>query len=159
MDPKGDLPVIRFPSRDAWEAWLADEHASSSGLWLKLAKVGAGVDSVSYADAVEVALCYGWIDGQAARYDGAYWLQRFTPRRRRSNWSKINRARAIELIERGEMKPSGLAEVERAKADGRWNAAMRDGRHAMAPPRATLEDHLARTPAAPVLPERIALGA
>jgi uncharacterized protein YdeI (YjbR/CyaY-like superfamily) len=123
MDTKGDLPIIPFASRDAWEAWLADEHASSSGLWLKLAKAGAGVASVSYAEAVEVALCYGWIDGQAAKYDEAYWLQRFTPRRRRSKWSEINRARAIELIERGEMRPSGLAEVERAKADGRWDAA------------------------------------
>ena len=123
MDTKGDLPIIPFASRDALKAWLADEHAGSSGLWLKFAKVGAGVDSVLYAEAVEVALCYGWIDGQAARYDETYWLQRFTPRRRRSKWSKINRARAIELIERGEMKPSGLAEVERAKADGRWDAA------------------------------------
>jgi uncharacterized protein YdeI (YjbR/CyaY-like superfamily) len=123
MDTRGDLPVIPFASRDAWAAWLADEHATSSGLWLKLAKVGAGIGSVSYAEAVEVALCYGWIDGQAASYDEAYWLQRFTPRRRKSKWSKINRARATELIERGEMKPPGLAEVERAKADGRWDAA------------------------------------
>lgn len=123
MSMKGDLPVIPFASRDAWEAWLADEHASSSGLWLKFAKVGAGIDSVSYAEAVEVALCYGWIDGQAARYDETYWLQRFTPRRRRSKWSRINRDRATELIVRGEMKPAGLAEVERAKADGRWEAA------------------------------------
>jgi uncharacterized protein YdeI (YjbR/CyaY-like superfamily) len=123
METKGDLPIIPFASRDAFDAWLTDEHASSSGFWLKLAKAGAGIDSVSYPDAVEVALCYGWIDGQAARYDEAYWLQRFTPRRRRSNWSKINRARAVELIERGEMKPAGLAEVERAKADGRWDAA------------------------------------
>jgi uncharacterized protein YdeI (YjbR/CyaY-like superfamily) len=123
MDTKGNLPIIPFASRDAWESWLADEHARSSGLWLKLAKVAAGIDSVSYAEVVEVALCYGWIDGQAAKYDEAYWLQRFTPRRRRSKWSEINRARAIELIERGEMRPSGLAEVERAKADGRWDAA------------------------------------
>ena len=123
METKGDLPIIPFPSREAWEAWLADEHASSSGLWLKFAKVAAAIDSVSYPEAVEVALCYGWIDGQAARYDEAYWLQRFTPRRRRSKWSKINRARAIELIARGQMKPSGLAEIERAKADGRWDAA------------------------------------
>ena len=133
METKADLPVIPFASRDLWEAWLADEHASSSGLWLKFAKVGAGIDSVSYAEAVEVALCYGWIDGQAARYDEAYWLQRFTPRRRRSKWSKINRARAIELIERGEMKPSGLAEVERAKADGRWDAAYDAPSTAMVP--------------------------
>jgi uncharacterized protein YdeI (YjbR/CyaY-like superfamily) len=123
MEAKGDLPVVAFTSRDAWEAWLADEHARAPGLWLKLAKVGADIDSVSYAEAVEAALCYGWIDGQAASYDEAYWLQRFTPRRAASKWSKINRAKATELIERGEMKPAGLAEVERAKADGRWDAA------------------------------------
>lgn len=123
MSAKGDLPVISFASRGAWEEWLAEEHATSNGLWLKLAKVGAGIDSVSYAEAVEVALCYGWIDGQAASFDETCWLQRFTPRRRRSKWSRINRDRASELIERGEMKPAGLAEVERAKSDGRWDAA------------------------------------
>ena len=123
MSAKGDLPVISFASRGAWEEWLAEEHATSDGLWLKLAKVGAGIDSVSYAEAVEVALCYGWIDGQAASLDETYWLQRFTPRRRRSKWSRINRDRASGLIERGEMKPAGLAEVERARSDGRWDAA------------------------------------
>ena len=123
MSARGDLPVISFASRGAWEEWLAEEHATSDGLWLKLAKVGAGIDSVSYAEAVEVALCYGWIDGQAASFDETYWLQRFTPRRRRSKWSRINRDRASGLIERGEMKPAGLAEVERAKSDGRWDAA------------------------------------
>ncbi len=123
MSARGDLPVISFASRGAWEEWLAEEHATSNGLWLKLAKVGAGIDSVSYAEAVEVALCYGWIDGQAASFDETYWLQRFTPRRRRSKWSRINRDRASGLIERGEMKPAGLAEVERAKSDGRWDAA------------------------------------
>lgn len=138
MSAKGDLPVISFASREAWESWLADEHASSSGLWLKLAKVGAGIDSVSYAEAVEVALCYGWIDGQAARYDETYWLQRFTPRRRRSKWSKINRARVTELVERGEMRSAGLAEVERAKADGRWDAAYES------PSTATVPDDLRR---------------
>ena len=123
MSARGDLPVISFASRGVWEEWLAEEHATSSGLWLKLAKVGAGIDSVSYAEAVEVALCYGWIDGQAASFDETYWLQRFTPRRRRSKWSRINRDRASGLIERGKMKPAGLAEVERAKSDGRWDAA------------------------------------
>lgn len=123
MSAGGDLPVISFASRGEWEEWLAEEHATSGGLWLKLAKVGAGIDSVSYVEAVEVALCYGWIDGQAASFDESYWLQRFTPRRRRSKWSRINRDRASGLIERGEMKPAGLAEVERAKSDGRWDAA------------------------------------
>jgi uncharacterized protein YdeI (YjbR/CyaY-like superfamily) len=92
-------------------------------LWLKFAKKGSGIESVTYDQAVEVALCYGWIDGQARRFDEDYYLQRFTSRRPRSKWSKVNRKRAIELIGRGEMKAAGLREVERAKADGRWDAA------------------------------------
>jgi uncharacterized protein YdeI (YjbR/CyaY-like superfamily) len=121
---KPDLPVISFASRDAWEAWLQEQHAATSeGLWLKFAKKGSGLETVSYAEALEAALCYGWIDGQKASFDDHYWLQRFTPRRPRSKWSKINREKATELIERGEMKPAGLREVERARADGRWDAA------------------------------------
>jgi uncharacterized protein YdeI (YjbR/CyaY-like superfamily) len=118
-----DLPVIPFASRDAWAAWLEERHASSDGLWLKFAKKGSGIETVTYAEALEVALCYGWIDGQVRKFDEDYYLQRFTPRRERSRWSKINRQKATELIERGEMKPAGLREVERAKADGRWDAA------------------------------------
>ena len=123
MTTRADLPVVPFASRDAWAAWLEERHATSDGLWLKLAKKGSGIDTVTYAEAVEVALCYGWIDGQVRKFDESYWLQRFTPRRTRSKWSKINRQRAIELIEKGEMKPAGLREVERARADGRWDAA------------------------------------
>ena len=123
MTEKQDLPIIQFASRDAWEAWLEEQHASSDGLWLKIARKGSGIETVSYAEAVEVALCYGWIDGQKDKFDENYWLQRFTPRRPRSKWSKINREKATELIKRGEMKPAGLREVERAKADGRWDAA------------------------------------
>jgi uncharacterized protein YdeI (YjbR/CyaY-like superfamily) len=118
-----NLATITFPSQAEWEGWLADNHASSPGLWLKLAKVGSGIDSVSYDEALEVALCYGWIDGQKARFDDAYWLQRFSPRRSKSKWSKINREKAEKLIDAGKMKPAGLREVERAKADGRWEAA------------------------------------
>jgi uncharacterized protein YdeI (YjbR/CyaY-like superfamily) len=118
-----DVPIISFASRQEWDAWLGDQHDSSSGLWLKIAKKSAGTDSVSYAEALEVALCYGWIDGQKRKFDDEYWLQRFTPRKPRSRWSKINRAKALELIEKGEMNPAGLREVERAKADGRWDAA------------------------------------
>jgi uncharacterized protein YdeI (YjbR/CyaY-like superfamily) len=114
---------MAFSSRSDWAAWLAEHHADSEGLWLKFAKKDSGVDSVTYAEAVEVALCHGWIDGQAAALDDAHWLQRFTPRRARSRWSRINRDRATALIERGEMAPAGLAEVERAKADGRWERA------------------------------------
>jgi uncharacterized protein YdeI (YjbR/CyaY-like superfamily) len=118
-----DLPIIPFASRDAWRTWLEEHHATSSGLWLKIAKKESGKETVSYAEALEAALCYGWIDGQKASFDGDYWLQRFTPRRPRSKWSKINRQKATKLIEAGEMKPAGLREVERAKADGRWEAA------------------------------------
>jgi uncharacterized protein YdeI (YjbR/CyaY-like superfamily) len=123
MSTKTDLPIIPFASRDEWREWLEEQHATSDGLWLKIAKKGSGVDTVSYAEALEVALCYGWIDGQKASFDDHNWLQRFTPRRPKSKWSKVNRKKATELIERGEMKPAGLREVERAKADGRWNSA------------------------------------
>jgi uncharacterized protein YdeI (YjbR/CyaY-like superfamily) len=133
MATKQDLPVISFGSQEAWEAWLAEHHASSSGVWLKIAKKGSGIDSVSYPEALDVALRYGWIDGQRDRFDDDYFLQRFTPRRPRSKWSKRNRDRATELIERGEMKPAGLREVERAKADGRWEAAYEGQRTATVP--------------------------
>jgi uncharacterized protein YdeI (YjbR/CyaY-like superfamily) len=120
---KSDLPIIPFASREAWETWLEEHHTTSDGLWLKIARKGSSIDTVSYAEALEVALCYGWIDGQKASFDDHHWLQRFTPRRPRSKWSKVNRQKATELIESGEMKPAGLREVERAKADGRWDAA------------------------------------
>jgi uncharacterized protein YdeI (YjbR/CyaY-like superfamily) len=116
-------PTIAFASRDDWAEWLTEHHDADEGVWLKLAKKGSGIASVTQAEAVEVALCFGWIDGQAKPVDDDYWLQRFTPRRARSRWSKINRDRATALIERGEMHPAGLREVERAKADGRWDAA------------------------------------
>ena len=123
MTTRADLPVISFASRDAWATWLEEQHATSDGLWLEFAKKGSGIETVAYDQAVEAALRYGWIDGQVRKFDDRYWLQRFTPRRARSKWSKINRQRATELIERGEMKPTGLREVERARADGRWDAA------------------------------------
>jgi uncharacterized protein YdeI (YjbR/CyaY-like superfamily) len=123
MTARTDLPILAFATHGAWEAWLDEHHAASEGLWLKIAKKGSGIETVSYPEALEVALCYGWIDGQKASFDDRYWLQRFTPRRSRSKWSKVNRQKATELIERGAMKPAGLREVERAKADGRWDAA------------------------------------
>lgn len=122
-ETKQGLPILRFETQKAWEAWLDARHASTGGIWLKFAKKGSGVESVTYAEAVEGALLYGWIDGQVASYDGRFYLQRFTPRRARSRWSKINRAKVEALIETGRMKPAGLAEIERAKADGRWEAA------------------------------------
>jgi uncharacterized protein YdeI (YjbR/CyaY-like superfamily) len=120
---KGELPIVLFDSEQAWEAWLIAEHTTSPGLWLKIAKKEAGKASVSYADALTVALCYGWIDGQKQKFDDEYWLQRFTPRTKKSPWSAINRDKAVALIAEGRMREAGLREVERAKADGRWDAA------------------------------------
>jgi uncharacterized protein YdeI (YjbR/CyaY-like superfamily) len=94
MTAKSDLPVIPFESREAWEAWLEEHHATSGGLWVKFAKKNSGIESVSHAEALDVALCYGWIDGQADKFDERYWLQRFTPRRARSKWSKVNREKS-----------------------------------------------------------------
>jgi uncharacterized protein YdeI (YjbR/CyaY-like superfamily) len=118
-----DAPTIAFASREDWAAWLEEHHAEPDGLWIRFAKKASGIPSVTYAEALDVALAYGWIDGQTKPVDADWYLQRFTPRRARSRWSKRNRTKALELIERGEMKPSGLAEVERAQADGRWDAA------------------------------------
>lgn len=119
---EADRP-LPFEDRAAWHAWLEQHGAEAGEVWLKLAKKASGIPSVTYAEAVEVALCHGWIDGLAKGLDEDWHLQRFTPRRARSNWSKLNRARAEALLERGEMRPAGLREVERAKADGRWDAA------------------------------------
>jgi uncharacterized protein YdeI (YjbR/CyaY-like superfamily) len=118
-----DLPVNAFKSQQAWDAWLTSQPAQSKGLWLKLAKKSSGVASVSRQEAVDTALCHGWIDGQLDSFDDKYWLIRFTPRQPKSIWSEKNRARAVELIELGRMRPAGLNEIERAKKDGRWNAA------------------------------------
>lgn len=116
-------PTLSFESDAAWAAWLARNHGSSSGVWLRLAKKSSSALSVSYAEAIDVALCYGWIDGQKRGDSDQHWLQRFTPRKGRSIWSKINRQKALSLIARDEMKPAGLREVERAKSDGRWEGA------------------------------------
>ncbi len=116
-------PTRAFRSSRAFAAWLARNSAKSDGLWLRLAKKDSGIPSVSYAEAVEIALCYGWIDGQVRSDDASYYRQKFTPRARRSLWSKINRAKALALIAEGRMQPAGLREVERAQADGRWDVA------------------------------------
>ena len=118
-----EQPVIAFESKAKWTAWLEKHHDSSSGVWLKIAKKASGIRSVTYKEALDSALCYGWIDGQKGSFDDRYFVQKFTPRRSRSKWSKINRERALELIDSGEMRPAGLREVERAQADGRWEAA------------------------------------
>ena len=118
-----DLPVVEFATRAEWARWLAAEHAASAGVWLKIARKDGGAESVSYSDALDVALCHGWIDGQKDRLDERFWLQRFTPRTPRSRWSKRNRERAEALIGSGQMAPAGTREIERAQADGRWEAA------------------------------------
>ncbi|WP_144127130.1 YdeI/OmpD-associated family protein [Catellatospora sichuanensis] len=118
-----DAPTLTFTDADAFDQWLAAQPAGSAGVWLKLAKKASGVPSVDYSQALDVALCHGWIDGPKAGVDEVYWLQKFTPRRARSRWSKINRNRVASLIEQGRMRPAGLAEIERAQADGRWEAA------------------------------------
>jgi uncharacterized protein YdeI (YjbR/CyaY-like superfamily) len=114
---------LPFADQAAWRAWLAENHASSDGVWIKFAKKGSGIPTVVYAEAVEEALIHGWIDGQVKRVDDDFYMQRFTPRRAQSRWSKINCAKAEKLIAEGRMHPAGLAEVERAKVDGRWERA------------------------------------
>ncbi|HEX5971969.1 MAG TPA: YdeI/OmpD-associated family protein [Gemmatimonadaceae bacterium] len=128
-----ELPVRLFKNDAAWEAWLAREHARSAGLWLRIAKAGSSVESVSYAEALDVALCYGWIDGQKKAFDDATWLQKFTPRGKRSLWSKINREKVQRLVESGRMQPAGLDAVERAKANGQWDSAYESHRTAGVP--------------------------
>jgi uncharacterized protein YdeI (YjbR/CyaY-like superfamily) len=126
--------LIEFTDREAWEAWLRAHHDDSGGVWLLLAKKGAPRTTVTMADAVEVALCFGWIDGQRDRHDEHFYKQRFTRRRSRSKWSQINCGRATELIASGLMQPPGLEQVELAKADGRWEAAYEPQSSATVPP-------------------------
>lgn len=123
MATQRDLPIVEAGDQRAWRRWLTAHHASESGVWLKFAKKGSPTATVSYPEALEEALCFGWIDGQVRRFDEHFYLQRFTPRRPRSKWSQINREKATRLISEGRMQPAGLAQVEAAKADGRWEAA------------------------------------
>ncbi|MBO3749185.1 YdeI/OmpD-associated family protein [Streptosporangiaceae bacterium NEAU-GS5] len=128
-----DLEIVAFASAEAFEAWLGENHAVSPGIWLKLRKKGPGIVALDYAQALDVALCYGWIDGQKAGFDDQWWIQRFTPRKQRSKWSKINRDKVAALIEQGRMRAPGQAEVDRAKADGRWEAAYDGAKNATVP--------------------------
>jgi uncharacterized protein YdeI (YjbR/CyaY-like superfamily) len=144
---KAEPPVVSFPSRAAWATWLSAHHGDEAGVWLRLErKTAAGPPPLTHPEALEVAIAHGWIDGTRRRLDDRHYVQRFTPRRARSKWSRINRDKATELIERGEMTPAGLAEVERAKADGRWDAAYA-GQRAMEVPQ-DLRAELDRSPAA-----------
>lgn len=123
MEERAGLPIRAFADLAAWAAWLADQPRSSPGVWLKLAKASTGVASVTKAEAIDGALCHGWIDGQLNPYDDDWWLIRFTPRKPRSKWSEKNRKRATELMAEGRIAEAGLAEIDAAKADGRWEAA------------------------------------
>ena len=129
-----DGPLLEFPDREAWANWLAEHAESSPGVWLKLARRDGGERSVTYAEALDVALCHGWIDGRKGRIDERHWKQRFTPRTARSRWSKRNRERAEQLLARGEVAPAGVREVEAARADGRWEAAYDSPTTAEVPP-------------------------
>ncbi len=120
---KSDLPQLYFGTVQEWEAWLSKNHTTSKGIWMKFAKKGSGIPAISHDEALLPALCYGWIDGQADKFDELYWLMKFTPRRPRSMWSKRNCDFVTQLIAEGKMQPAGQAQIEAAKADGRWDAA------------------------------------
>lgn len=121
--PKDDLPIIAFEMPAKWEKWLAENHTQPNGIWLRIFKKGSNAASITYAEALDEALCYGWIDGQKNKYDDESYLQKFTPRRKRSLWSKVNTQHVERLTKAGKMKHAGLKEIERAKADGRWEQA------------------------------------
>ncbi len=143
MTGKSDLPILELPDRRAWDDWLASNHDRSAGVWLKLAKKGAPASTPTYAEALEEAIRYGWIDGQKRGFDEHFWLQRFTARGPRSKWSQINRRTASELIEHGRMHAAGLAQVQAAKDDGRWESAYQSQSAATVPPdlQAALDRH------------------
>jgi uncharacterized protein YdeI (YjbR/CyaY-like superfamily) len=123
MKKTEEYSILSFTSQQEWEQWLHTHHSDTRGLWLKIAKKGTNVPSVSYAEALETALCYGWIDGQKAAFDEQYWLQKFTPRTAKSMWSKVNCEKVTALIAAQKMQPAGIRQVELAKADGRWESA------------------------------------
>lgn len=123
METFRDIPVLFFATVTEWNAWLRDNHASSNGVWLKFAKKGSGIASINHDSALNEALCYGWIDGQAYPYEAPYYLQKFTPRRSKSIWSKRNIEKVEALTEAGRMRPAGQAQIDAAKTDGRWDQA------------------------------------
>jgi len=120
---KTGLPVLAFASSPEWDAWLEAQPTTSKGVWLRLAKAASGIESVSKQDAIDAALCHGWIDGQLDKFDADHWLIRFTPRRSKGKWSQANRERALALIKLGRMRPAGMRAIEQAKRDGRWEVA------------------------------------
>ena len=141
-----ELPTISFESAAAWETWLEANHSVSDGLWVKMAKKESGIPSINHPQALDVALCFGWIDGQRLKFDETYFLQKFTPRRAKSPWSKINQDKVAALTAQGKMREAGLKEIERAKADGRWAAAYESQRNMGVPE--DLQAALDKNPAA-----------
>ena len=145
-EQRGGLPVLKFRDAEGFEEWLHQQPADAAGAWLKFRKKSASAQGLSKAAAIDAALCHGWIDGQLDKYDDDYWLVRFTPRKARSKWSQVNKRRAIELVAEGRMQRSGLAQIEAAKADGRWAAAYAPQSSAKVP--ADLKDALDANPKA-----------
>lgn len=143
---RNGIPIASFPDQIALEDWLAEQPSVSNGAWIRFRKRGSSVASVTKAQAIDSALCHGWIDGQLEKYDADSWLIRFTPRRPRSKWSQLNQKRALELISMGRMQASGLLEIEKAKSDGRWEAAYAPASKAEIPP--DLQDALDANPKA-----------
>lgn len=133
MSDKQERAVLSPVSPRAWESWLTKHHATSSEVWLKIVKKSSEMKGLSYEEALDAALCFGWIDAQKDSFDGDYWLQRFTPRTPRSKWSKTNVERAVRLTQQGRMRTAGLNQINKAKADGRWDAAYEPQRAASVP--------------------------
>ena len=140
------LPILAFADAASFEDWLARQPADASGAWIKFARKGARTSGLSKTEAIDAALCHGWIDGQLNKYDDQHWLVRFTPRKARSKWSQINKTRASQLISEARMRPAGLAQIEAAKADGRWADAYAPASSATVPP--DLQDALDANPKA-----------
>jgi uncharacterized protein YdeI (YjbR/CyaY-like superfamily) len=132
-ETRSGLSVLRFATAGEFKTWFAKQSGDAAGLWIKFARKGAASATMTKAEAIDVALCHGWIDGQIDKYDDTHWLVRFTPRKPRSKWSALNRKRALELVKEGRMRPAGLAQIEAAKADGRWDSAYAPARTAEVP--------------------------
>jgi uncharacterized protein YdeI (YjbR/CyaY-like superfamily) len=146
MAPEDGLPIIHFADPDAWEQWLEEHAEEAPGVWVKIAKKASGIASVAYPDVLDVAICFGWIDGQRQPHDERFFLQRFTPRGPRSRWSQINCKKAERLIGEGRMRPAGLRQVQAAQSDGRWEAAYAPQSQASVPE--DFQRELDRNPAA-----------
>lgn len=145
-EQRGGLPVLDFLNAESFEEWLNQQAADAAGAWLKLPKKSANAPGLTKPEAIDAALCYGWIDGQLDKYDDKYWLVRFTPRKARSKWSELNKRRATELVAEGRMRKSGVAQIDAAKADGRWAAAYAPASSAKVP--ADLQEALNANPKA-----------